>query len=775
MVGTAVATVFGLAAEALPAASETVSNDRVDNLLMRMTLEEKLGQLSQLVRYNRADSRENIEGEEGYVPPETGSVIGFYGADATRRLQEKVMKESRLHIPLLFSYDVMHGFRTVFPTPLAEAASWDVQLAQRTTRATAVEATASGVRWTLAPMVDIARDPRWGRVTEGAGEDPFLASALAAARIRGLHGAVGNGPVPTRPHEQRSQMMLATAKHFVAYGAAEGGRDYNTADLSQRTLHETYLPPFRAAVASGVDAIMPGLNEIAGTPMHASQSLLKETLRCQWGFTGIVISDYDGVEELMDHGTADLPATAVQQAMDATVDVDLASGIYSRSLPTLVKSGQVSQHALDDAVRRVLLAKDKLGLFDDPYRYIDPASERAPASVEHRALAREAAQKSIVLLKNENQLLPLNKNIRRLVVVGALADDSTGALGPYPGIARLDETVSVLEGIKRAISPASQLVYVAGASPHSDERSGIDKAMIAALGADVVIAVLGESSSMSGEANSRAFLGLNAAQEALLERLVETRKPLVVILMNGRPLTVSRLDAQVPAILEAWFLGSEMGNGVADILFGDVNPSGKLPITFPRSVGQVPIYYGHKSTGRAPRQHLIYTSKYIDHPWTPLYPFGHGLSYTTFAYDPPQLDKTVLSPDEALTVEVTVHNTGEREGEEVVQLYLRDDVASVTRPVRSLRGFTRVRLLPGEAGKVRFRLDQDDFALLNQDFVRVVEPGTFTVFVGGSSTTLNQASFQVISGSQLQGLGSAIPRLPLPFLPMNKRLASGEN
>lgn len=746
--------------------TEPTGDERIEKLLRQMTLDEKAGQLTVLTRYNHAKPIADNKEDDSRIPATTGSIIGAYGAKAARQLQQKVIAESRLRIPLLFSYDVVHGFRTVFPIPLAEAASWDPDLARRTSRVAATEAAASGVRWTFAPMADIARAPRWGRVIEGAGEDPFLASALSVARIQGFHG--GNQATPRR--------MLTTAKHFVAYGAAEGGRDYNTADVSERTLRETYLPPFRAAVEAGVDAIMPGFNETSGMPMHANQTLLQGVLRRDWGFDGVVISDYNGVAELIDHGATAVPATAVQMAVKATVDVDMASGLFAKNLPALVDDGEVQQRALDDAVRRVLKAKQKLGLFDDPYRYIDLADEQAAQiPPDSRALAREAAQKSIVLLKNQAQLLPLSKNLRRLVVVGALANDSTSILGPFSGIGRPDEAITVLEGIKRAISANTRLTYVPGASPDSDDVSGIDKAIIAAMSADVVIAVLGESSSMSGEATSRAFLGLPGAQENLLTRVIATGKPLVVVLMNGRPLAVPTLDEQVPAILEAWFLGSEMGNGVADVLFGDVNPSGKLPVTFPRSVGQVPLYYGHKNTGRAATQNSIYTSKYIDHPWTPLYPFGHGLSYTTFAYDKPQLDKTQLTASETLMVEVTVHNTGQREGEEVVQLYLRDDVASVTRPVRSLRGFTRVRLMPGEASTVRFILDQDDFALLDKDFVRVVEPGTFTVFVGGSSTTQNQTSFEVTTGERLAGMGSAIPRMPLQFSPTNKRLVSGDN
>ncbi|HWT68865.1 MAG TPA: beta-glucosidase BglX [Pseudomonas sp.] len=747
------------------AGSEVDRSDRIEILLKQMTLEEKVGQLTQQVRYNHSKPITDDQ-DLNPVPPQTGSVIGFYGAQATRQLQHKVIEESRLHIPLLFSYDVLHGFRTIFPVPLAEAASWDPDLAQRTARAAAAEATASGLHWTFAPMVDIARDPRWGRVVEGAGEDPFLNSALTVARVRGYRGMDASNGLN----------MLATAKHFVAYGAAEGGRDYNTADVSERTLREVYLPPFRAAVEAGVDAIMPGLNEIAGTPMHANRILLNDILRRQWGFDGLVISDYKGVDELMKHGTAASSMTAVHLAMETTVDVDMASGLYAKDLPALIKSGEVSQRSLDDAVRRVLQAKQKLGLFDDPYRYSDPTREQAlTLTPETRILAREAAQKSIVLLKNDGDLLPLSKDLRRLVVVGALAADSSSTLGAFAATGRPNESVTILEGIKSAVSPTTHLVYVPGASSDGEEHSEIDEAARAAMDCDAVIAVLGESSDMSGEARSRAFLTLSAAQEKLLARLIATRKPLVVILMNGRPLAVPTVAEQAPAIIESWFLGSEMGHGVADVLFGDVSPSGKLPITVPRSVGQVPIYYEHKRTGRKPDTAIADTSKYIDQLWTPLYPFGHGLSYTTFTYSAPTPSKKKLTFNEVLSVQVTVRNTGQREGEEVVQLYLRDDFASVTRPVRSLRGFKRVKLMPGETRAVNFVLDQDDFALLDKDFLRVVEPGMFTIFVGGSSTTENQASFEVTQGDRLTGLGSAIPRMLRAPSTLNERLVSGED
>ncbi|NWB98105.1 beta-glucosidase BglX [Pseudomonas gingeri] len=718
---------------------------RIETLLGQMTLEEKAGQLNQI---GLDEAYGENSDDDSIRQGQAGSLLGVVGAATTLRLQHLAVEESRLHIPLLFSFDVIHGYRTIFPVPLAEASAWAPELAQRTARAAAMEATAGGVHWTYAPMVDIARDPRWGRVVEGAGEDPFLGSALAVARVRGFHGGGRGDP----------SSLLTTAKHFVAYGAAEAGRDYNIADLSERTLNEVYLPPFRAAVEAGVDAIMPGFNEIAGTPMHANPVLINERLRRQWGFKGVVVSDFTAVSQLMTHGVAATPSAAARLAMEATVDIDMVSNLYQQELPALVRAGVIPQQRLDDAVRRVLEAKEKLGLFDAPYRYSDPAREQARLLMpQTRALAREAAQKSIVLLKNDKALLPLRKDLHALLVVGALADDALSTLGPWHAEGRPEESVSVLAGIKQAVSPNTAVTYISAASPLDHPPAEIDKVVQAAAKADAIIAVLGETADMSGEATSRTTLGLPGAQNALLARLIKTGKPLVLVLMNGRPLALPSMSEQVPAILESWFLGSEMGNGVADIIFGDINPSGKLPITFPRAVGQVPIYYAHKNTGRPPENDEHDTSKYLDQPWTPRYPFGYGLSYTTFTYGPPILSATRLPAQGVLNVQVEVSNSGPREGEEIVQLYLRQNVASVTRPVRLLRGFTRVKLAPGQTRTVTFQLDQDDFALLDRYFLRVIEPGTFSVFVGGSSDTENQASFEITSGARIPNLGSAIP------------------
>ena len=725
--------------------------DLVEQLLGQMTLEEKVGQLTQLrVKGMPTGPLIDLDNELPLPIKTVGSILDTYGAEQTLQLQRAAVESSRLHIPLLFAFDVLHGFRTAFPVPLAEAAAWDPDLTQRTARAAAVEATAAGVHWTFAPMLDITRDPRWGRVVEGAGEDPFLASALAVARVRGTHG---DGPPDT-------SFMLATAKHFVAYGAAEGGRDYNSADLSQRSLKEVYLPPFQAAVEAGVDAVMPGFEELAGTPMHSNAALLRGLLRGRWGFSGIIVSDWMGVAELVAHGVAASPADAARQALHAGIDIDMASQSFNRYLPDLVRSGQVQSSSVDDAVRNVLRAKQRLGLFEHPYRYSDPDRERAQTLTPAlRALAREAGQKSIVLLKNTDALLPLPKDLHRVLVVGSLAADAQATLGSWALAARAEDSVTVLQGIQRAVSSRTQVLYQPGASPTSPDTQGIAAAQEAARQVDVVVAVLGETAAMSGEAASRADLGLPGAQDALLHALRATGKPVVLVLMNGRPLALSRSAHHTPAILEAWFLGSEMGHAVADVLFGDVNPSGKLPITFARSVGQVPVYYAHRHTGRPATGKSLYESGYLDLPSTPAYPFGFGLSYTTFTYLKPRLSSKHLASTQTLTVRVTVSNTGPRAGDEIVQLYLRDDVASVTRPVRQLRGFRKVHLASREARTVEFILDQQDFALLNEHLLPVIEAGTFTVFVGGSSTTDNQATFEVTDSRRLPTLGSAIPRM----------------
>jgi beta-glucosidase len=526
-------------------------HDRIESLLAQMTLEEKAGQLSQLGAQETPTGPRVATGSDDDIREgRVGSLIGVAGAANTRALQRIAVEQSRLKIPLLFSFDVIHGFRTTFPVPLAEAAAFDPSLAERTARAAAIEASAHGLHWTYAPMVDIARDGRWGRIVEGAGEDPFLGSALAVARVRGFRG---------RPGDLTS--VLATAKHFVGYGAAEGGRDYNTVDLSERTLHEIYLPPFRAAVEAGVDSIMPAFNEIAGVPMHAHRPLIRDLLRDTWGFRGVVVSDYTGIEELRPHGIAATSTEATFRGMDATVDIDMVSGDYQKELPGLVRSGKISTAQLDAAVRRVLEAKQRVGLFDDPYRYSDPARESAnQLAADTRALAREAGRKSIVLLKNDKELLPLPKSGKTLAVIGELAKDKQSTLGAWAAAGRPDESVSILEGIERAVGSATRVVYAAGASAQSAATSDIEAAVTVAKAADVIVLVAGESEGMSGEAHSRSWIGLPGAQLALFERLRTTGKPIVVLLMNGRPLAIPQLDEHAQALLEAGAHGSEVGH-----------------------------------------------------------------------------------------------------------------------------------------------------------------------------------------------------------------------
>lgn len=705
----------------------------VDSVLRGMTLEEKIGQLNQPSGLGQPTGPGGVPaGVDQIQRGEVGSFLNVLGADTVARLQRIAVEQSRTRIPLLFGYDVIHGYRTIFPVPLAEASSWDPAAAEQSARIAAAEASADGVNWTFAPMVDIARDPRWGRIVEGAGEDPYLGAAMAAARVRGFQGA----------DLRDVNTVAATAKHFAAYGAAEGGRDYNIADVPERTLRDVYLPPFHAAVCAGVQTLMASFNEIDGVPAHANRHLLTDVLRGEWGFDGPVVSDWAGIGELLNHGVGADSASVGRLALDAGVDVDMVSRIYSRQLPALVRTGRVSQRTLDEAVRRVLRLKYRLGLFEHPYRGDAARAKLITLSPEHRAAARAVARESIVLLRNERHVLPLSKDLDTLAVIGQLAADSGAAIGNWAALGRGAEAVSVLTGIRRAVSPRTTVTYARGASPLSDDTTGIAEAVRVARQAAAVVLVVGESPSQSAEAASRAIIELSGAQSRLAEAVVATGKPIVVVLMNGRPLAIQWLHDHVPAIVETWFLGVEHGSATADVLFGDYNPGGKLTTSFPRATGQVPIYYSHKNTGR-PASSEHYTSKYIDVPWTPLYAFGHGLSYTTFRYGAPRLSATTMRPADSIRVEVDVSNTGDVAGDEVVQLYLRDDVGSVTRPVRELRGFRRVQLRPKETRTIAFTIGLQDLAFHDAALARVAEPGTFTVFVGGSSVDTQPARFRL--------------------------------
>jgi len=710
----------------------------VDSVLAGMTLDEKVGQLNQL---SGLGAPTGPGGQPGGIDKITrgqvGSFLNVTDPTEVNRLQRLAVEQSRTHIPLIFALDVIHGFRTIFPVPLGEASAWDPAAAERSARIAATEAAAAGVNWTFAPMVDIARDPRWGRIVEGAGEDPYLGEVLAAARVRGFQG---------RDLRDRAS-VAATAKHFAAYGAAEGGRDYNVAEVPERLLRDVYLPPFHAAVCAGVETVMASFNEINGVPSHANRHLVTDILRGEWGFDGLVVSDWTGITELLNHGVGGDSASVARLALDAGVDVDMVSEDYRAELPALIRSGRGSQKALDDAARRVLRLKYRMGLFQNPYRG-DTARVRAVTlNAQDRAAARDVARESIVLLKNDPKVLPLSKSVRTLAVIGELAADSGASIGNWSALGRAEDAVSVLTGIRRAVSPATTILYSRGASPLSDDTSGVAEAVSVTARADAIVLVLGESPLQSAEAASRASIELPGAQLRLAQAVVAAAgsKPVVAVLMNGRPLALQWLNDHVPAILETWFLGVEHGTATADVLFGDYNPGGKLTATFPRVTGQVPIYYSHRNTGRPPAAEK-YTSKYIDVPWTPLYPFGHGLSYTTFRYGAPRLSATTMHPSDSLRVDVDVTNAGSVAGDEVVQLYLRDEVGSVTRPVQELHGFRRVHLAPNETRAVSFTIGLQDLAFYDARLERVAEPGFFTVFVGGSSADTQQARFRLETG-----------------------------
>jgi len=723
---------LGLVAPGPAAAQRAAPGRLIDSLVARMTLEEKLGQLNLPSVDNQPSPAQLEQVRKGLI----GGFLNLAGAQATRDAQRIAVTESRLHIPLLLGLDVIHGYRTIFPIPLGEAATWDPAAAESTARAAAREAAAAGVNWTFAPMVDIARDPRWGRIAEGAGEDPYLGSAMAAARVRGFQGRDLRAP----------DAVLATVKHFAAYGGAEGGRDYNTVDASERTLREIYLPPYRAAVDAGAGSIMTSFNEIGGIPSHANRWLVTTLLRDEWKFPGFVVSDWTGVEELRNHGVAGSRTDAGEVALESGVDMDMVSGIYLEDLPALVRAGRIPLATVDAAVRRVLAAKRALGLFEDPYRGSSVERERnmllAPA---HRQLARTVAQEAIVLLKNDGNLLPLGSARHTLAVIGPLADDHVAALGPWAGRGDPRDAVTPLEGIKTRAGTGMEVRYAKGCDISDSATAGFAEAVALARQADVALLVLGEAGDMSGEAASRSSLGLPGVQQQLLDAVHATGTPVVLILMNGRPLTVPWAADHVPAIVEAWFLGVETGPALASVVFGDVSPSGKLPVTFPRAVGQIPIYYNHKNTGR-PAGTDKYTSKYTDLPSSPLFPFGYGLSYTSFEYKDLKLSAPSIAAGGTLNVSVTVTNTGVREGTDVAQLYVHDEVASVTRPVRALAGFRRVSLRPGESRTLEFTLTPKELGLYDQRMRFVVEPGKFRVYVGGSSEAGLEGEFEVRAG-----------------------------
>ena len=702
---------------------------RINALLARMTLEEKLGQLQQLDGEANGNFRpEHLQlARQGLL----GSTLNVRGAQRTNELQRIAMTESRLKIPLIFGFDVIHGYRTIFPIPLGEAASWDPAAVERAAGIAAAEARAAGVHWTFAPMLDIARDPRWGRITEGSGEDPYLGSAMARARVRGFQGT---------DYSARDK-IVACAKHWVAYGAAEAGRDYNTTEVSERTLREVYFPPFKAALDAGVGTFMSAFNDLNGIPSSANPFTLTQVLRNEWKFDGFVVSDYTSVEELIKHGLAGNGADAAREALNAGVDMEMVSRLYNKHAGELLKQRELSQQTIDEAVRRILRIKFRLGLFDKPYA--DEALERtAIFNSANVAAAREIAGRSMVLLKNDHNVLPLDKNVRSIALIGPLADSRQDMLGSWTGDGKPEDAVTLLQGIKAKV-PQTRINYAKGCEINGDNADGFEAALRATRESDVTIIAVGESADMSGEAASRSSLDLPGRQLDLVKALQATGKPTIVVLMNGRPLTINWLAGNTSAILETWFAGSQAGNAIADVLFGDVNPGGKLPATFPRSVGQIPLYYNHKNTGRPPDAKNKYTSKYLDVDWRPLFPFGYGLSYTQFKITNLQLSAQRVPLNGKLTVNVDVENTGKRAGDEVVQLYIRETAASVTRPVKELKGFQRITLRPGEKKQVEFVLTAEQLGFWNRQMRFTVEPGEFKVMVGPNSEDLLEGTFEV--------------------------------
>ena len=686
---------------------------RIDELLAKMTFAEKVGQMTQL-------SGTNARYEEMVRNGEIGSLFNVIGAKETNRVQKIAVTESRLGIPLIFGLDVIHGYRTIFPIPLASSASWDTALIRKASVIAAQEAGSEGIRWSFAPMVDIARDPRWGRIAEGAGEDPFLGSAMARAQVLGFQGENLSDPLT----------LMACPKHYVAYGAAEGGRDYNTADLSERTLREIYLPPFEAAVRAGAGSVMSAFNEISGIPASANEFTLRGILKGEWNFNGLVVSDWNSITEVIQHGIAADKLEAAVKSLNAGVDMDMQGGCYTPALEPLVTNGTLSIDLINDAVRRILRLKFRLGLFDHPY-VNENLHKEIILNPEHIQTALELARESIVLLKNEKSILPLDsKRIKRIALIGPLADDQQSLLGCWQCMGRREDVVSIRNGLKNRLGGNIVIDYAQGCEINSDNKGGFKKAQQAASQADVVIMVMGEHANMSGEGHSRSNLNLPGVQPELVSAVAESGKPVILILINGRPLTLADVEPQVAAIVESWQLGIQHGNAVADVLLGNYNPSGKLTASFPYTVGQVPIYYNHKNTGRPPAGGVeSLNSKYIDCPSVPLYPFGFGLSYTTFKYANLKLSSEAIPVDGKLVVSVQVQNTGKRDGVEVVQLYLRDVVASVTRPVKELKGFQRIALKAGETKTVEFTLTKEQFSFVGIDHKMTVEPGELQVMI----------------------------------------------
>jgi len=742
----------------IPAFSQETGDKKMDDfinkLMAKMTLEEKIGQMNlpgagDIVTGQASSSDIGQKIKEGSV----GGLFNIKGVDKIRAVQKVAVEESRLKIPLIFGMDVIHGYQTVFPIPLALASTWDRGLIELSARIAAQEASADGICWTFSPMVDLCRDPRWGRIAEGHGEDPLIGSEMAKAMV---HGYQGNNLAD-------NNTIMACVKHYALYGAAEAGRDYNTTDMSRLRMYNEYFAPYKGAVDAGVGSVMASFNEIDGIPATANKWLMTDVLRDQWGFDGFIVTDYTGINEMIDHGMGDLQHVSAL-ALKAGIDMDMVGEGFLSTLKKSLAEGKINENQIDVACRRVLEAKYKLGLFDDPYKYADP--KRAATEVytmTNRQAARKVAANSFVLLKNEKHLLPLKKK-GTIALVGPLADAKENMPGTWSVAADFAKSISVLQGMTEVLKDQANIHYVKGANVYSDsltearvsvfgkptgwdnrpEDVMIAEALDIAKKADVVVAVMGEAAEMSGESSSRSDIELPANQRRLLKALLETGKPVVLVLFTGRPLAIKWESENIPAILNVWFGGSEAGYAVADVLFGDVVPSGKLTATFPQNVGQVPIYYNHKNTGRPlpdGQWFQKFRSNYLDVPNEPVYPFGYGLSYTTFRYGEPVLSSKEIGMNDKLEIRFSVTNTGDYDAEEVVQLYIRDMVGSITRPVKELKDFKKIMLRKGESSQVSFTLDVEDLKFYNSDLQFVAEPGEFKVFVGGNSRDVKEATF----------------------------------
>ncbi|GAC1705212.1 MAG: beta-glucosidase BglX [Flavisolibacter sp.] len=738
---------------------EAQMNDFVSRLMKKMTLDEKIGQLNLVTPGGGVATGAVVSKgvEENIRQGSVGGIFGIYGADKIRKAQDLAVKNSRLHIPLLFGLDVIHGHKTMFPIPLGLSCSWDTALIEQSARIAATEASADGLKWVYSPMVDIARDPRWGRISEGSGEDPYLGSLIAKAMVRGYQGR----------DLRDTTSVMACVKHFALYGAAEAGREYNTADMSRLTMYQFYLPPYRAAVEAGAGSVMSSFNVVDGIPATGNKWLLTDLLRKQWGFQGFVVSDYTSLSEMTAHGMGDFKAVT-ELALKAGLDMDMVSEGFLKNLSAALKTRTISLSDIEKACKRILEAKYKLGLFDNPYAGL--SQERASKEImtpAHREAAKQTAERSMVLLKNANQLLPLKKS-GTIALVGPLADNHRNMLGTWTIAGDYNQGITVAQGIKNIVGSDVQVLYARGANITDDEffakrtnalgvevekdprtpEEMLQEAVAAAGKADVVVAVVGEAADMSGESSSRSDINIPESQKNLLKALVQTGKPVVLVLFNGRPLTLQWENEHITAILETWFGGTEAGNAIAEVLFGLNNPSGKLTTTFPRTVGQIPLYYNHKNTGRpfsGEPDGAKFKSDYLDIPNDPVFPFGFGLSYTSFSYSDIVLTKATMGRGQTIEAQVTLSNTGNYDGQETVQLYLQDVYASVSQPVKALKKFQKIFLRKGEKKEVHFTINEEDLKFYNSDLKWVSEPGPFNLFIGSNSNDVKKASFTLLS------------------------------